>query len=160
MQSICEMMCLYFLFDEYTDYEDGAYAEKVTAIVMDAMRRPHEPRPKGEHAIGEIVRQQWAKMMTGATPDAQRRYIETWDRYTSAVVQEAKDRTDHRSRPIDEYIVIRRGTGGALPCVATNLFEVNVPGEVLDHPVVVQMRDWGADLVHISNVSLFVPHQT
>lgn len=92
-------------------------------------------------------------MMKAASPQAQSRYIATWDDYTKAVIEEAQDRMEQRSRTIDEYFVVRRDTIGALPCFAANEFEVDLPEEALDHPVVASMREWALDLIHIGNVS-------
>lgn len=51
------MMCVFMLFDEYTDAENADFAHKLAEIVMDGMRRPGVTRPEGEHYLGEVVRQ-------------------------------------------------------------------------------------------------------
>jgi hypothetical protein len=53
----CDLMNLFFLFDEYTDVADPNEAQRLAAIVMDAIRNPDKPRPLGECVVGEAARQ-------------------------------------------------------------------------------------------------------
>jgi hypothetical protein len=50
-------MNLFFVIDEYSDVADGYGAREQANIVMDALRNPHKPRPKGEWIGGEVARQ-------------------------------------------------------------------------------------------------------
>lgn len=50
-------MNLFFVIDEYTDVVDGRGAREQSDIVMDALRNPFKPRPKGEWIGGEVARQ-------------------------------------------------------------------------------------------------------
>ena len=53
----CDLMNLFYVFDEYTDIADTKGAEKIRNVVVDAMRNPHKPRPEGELLIGEMTRE-------------------------------------------------------------------------------------------------------
>jgi len=53
----CDLMNLFYVFDEYTDIADGEGASKIRDTVMDAMRNPHKPRPEGELLVGEMARE-------------------------------------------------------------------------------------------------------
>lgn len=50
-------MNLFFVIDEYTDVADPSEVRKHKNVVMDALRNPHKPRPKGEWIGGEMARQ-------------------------------------------------------------------------------------------------------
>jgi Delta6-protoilludene synthase len=50
-------MNLFFVFDEYSDIEDEHTVRELSDIVMDALRNPDKPRPRGESIVGEIARQ-------------------------------------------------------------------------------------------------------
>ncbi len=50
-------MTLFFVFDAYTDVEDGIVTRQMADLTMDALRHPDKPRPQGECALGEMSRQ-------------------------------------------------------------------------------------------------------
>ncbi len=53
----CDLMVLFFIYDEFTDKVDGDGARLFAEMVMDAIRNPHKERPQGEPKLGEIARQ-------------------------------------------------------------------------------------------------------
>ena len=53
----CELMIVYFIVDEYTDVENATQTAEIVDIIIDALKNPNEPRPKGEVILGEIIRQ-------------------------------------------------------------------------------------------------------
>jgi len=53
----CDLMNLFYVYDEYTDIADGEGADKIRNIVMDAFRHPEKPRPEGELLLGEMARE-------------------------------------------------------------------------------------------------------
>lgn len=57
LKSACDMMNVFFLYDEFTDVESKEGVQSIADITMDAVRNPLKIRPDGEPAIGEIVRQ-------------------------------------------------------------------------------------------------------
>ena len=53
----CDLMNLFFVFDEYSDVEDEHTVQTFADVIMDALRNPHKARPAGEPVLGEIARQ-------------------------------------------------------------------------------------------------------
>ena len=53
----CDLMILFYIFDEFTDKVDGKGASAYAELVMDALRNPQLERPAGESKLGEITRQ-------------------------------------------------------------------------------------------------------
>jgi hypothetical protein len=53
----CDLMVLFFIYDEFTDKADGEGARYYAEMVMDAIRNPLKARPQGEEKLGEITRQ-------------------------------------------------------------------------------------------------------
>jgi hypothetical protein len=53
----CDFLNFVFVYDEFADVLDKDGAQQQADIVMDALRNPSKPRPKGESLIGEIARQ-------------------------------------------------------------------------------------------------------
>lgn len=53
----CDLMILFFIYDEFTDNTDGDEAQTYADLVTDVLRNPHAERPQGESKIVEITRQ-------------------------------------------------------------------------------------------------------
>ena len=53
----CDLMNLFYVYDEYTDIANGEGADRIRDIVMDAFRHPEKPRPEGELLVGEMARE-------------------------------------------------------------------------------------------------------
>jgi Delta6-protoilludene synthase len=53
----CDLMVLFYIFDEFTDKVDGEGARIYAELVVDALQNPHSERPADEAKIGEIARQ-------------------------------------------------------------------------------------------------------
>ncbi|KAG6899485.1 hypothetical protein C0993_009779 [Termitomyces sp. T159_Od127] len=105
-------MHLFALVDEYTDTFTPGEAQRLVTIIMDAIRNPYKARPAGECVSGEVARQFWKSSSKRASEGARRRFDKAFDEYTTAVVQEAQDRTQRLIRNIDDYILVRRKTAG------------------------------------------------
>jgi hypothetical protein len=53
----CDLMVLFYIFDEFTDKVDGNGARAYAELVVDVLRNPHMERPRGESKLGEITQQ-------------------------------------------------------------------------------------------------------
>lgn len=53
----CDLMNMFFVFDEYSDVAPEDEVQVMADIIMDALRNPYQPRPKGEWVGGEVTRQ-------------------------------------------------------------------------------------------------------
>ena len=62
----CDLMVLFFIYDEFTDKVDGDGARLYAEMVMDAIRNPHKERPQGEPKLGEIARQYVCVLLNAA----------------------------------------------------------------------------------------------
>jgi len=144
-------MNVFFLFDEYSDVENDIVARKLANIIMDALRHPHAPRPARESVVGEVVRQFWELAIRTASPSSQNRFISTFDKYTTAVVQQASDRTVGHIRSIEDYFTVRRETIGARPSFALLELDMTLPDEVLEHPVIVDLTTVTIDMLILGN---------
>ncbi|KAF8493609.1 terpenoid synthase [Gautieria morchelliformis] len=147
----CDLMDLFFVIDEHTDVADGKTARNQADIVMDALRNPHTPRPTGEWVGGEVARQFWLNAVETATPSSQRRFIDSFQTYTDAVVQEAVDRGAGHIRDVQSYFEIRRETIGVKPSFAINEIHLTIPDEVMKHPVIVALSELSIDMLLIGN---------
>ncbi|KAF9067337.1 terpenoid synthase [Rhodocollybia butyracea] len=151
LRSGCDVMNCFFLFDEYSDVAEPDVVRKQADIIMDALHNPHIPRPKGEFIGGEIFRQFWELASKGATPTAQRRFIETYQLYVNSVVQQAIDRTDNHIRDANSYFQVRRDTIGAKPAFTLLEFTMDIPDEVMEHPMIREFIIGCVDMLIIGN---------
>ncbi|KAF8968469.1 terpenoid synthase [Flammula alnicola] len=167
----CDLMNLFYVYDEYTDIADGEGAGKIRDIVMDAMRNPHKPRPEGELLVGEMAREFvpsipssspdfdpqissfWIRASNFVSPDAHclPHFIRDFDTYTDAVAREADDRAKRRYRGFQDYLSIRRDSSGCLPSFALCEFGLDLPEEAFHHPRMAALREQGTDLIAIGN---------
>ncbi|RPD59287.1 terpenoid synthase [Lentinus tigrinus ALCF2SS1-7] len=147
----CDLMNLFFVFDEYSDVEDERTVQVFADIIMDALRNPHKTRPAGEPVLGEITRQFWERAIQSASESAQRRFISTFDAYCQSVVQQAADRDVQRLRDVNSYLEMRRENIGAKPSFALLELDMNLPDEVLAHPAIVDLTTWAIDMIILGN---------
>ena len=81
--------------------------------------------------------------------------MSTMDLFFQAITIQAKDRRDGIIPELDSYIAVRRDTSGCKPCWALIEYAngLDIPDEVMGHPVVEALGEAANDLVTWSNVS-------
>lgn len=96
----------------------------------------------------------WKRLITTAAPGPQQRFIETFNFFFEAVSQQAVDRASGDIPDLEAYIALRRDTSGCKPCWALIEYANNldIPDEVMDHPVIRGLGEAANDLVTWSNV--------
>ncbi|KAG2071990.1 terpenoid synthase [Suillus decipiens] len=147
----CELMNVFFIFDEYTDIANETVTKEMVDIVLDTLHHPHKVRPEGECILGEIVRQFWARAIQSASLSSQRHFLETFAAYLHGVVAEVIDREQGHKRSIDDFLKLRRYTVGVRPCFLINEMGMDLPDEVFYHPVIMDLAECIADLCMIDN---------
>ncbi|PPQ69936.1 hypothetical protein CVT24_003686 [Panaeolus cyanescens] len=149
----CDLMNLFYVFDEYTDIADGFGADKIREMVMDAFRNPHKPRPEGELLVGAMAQDFWIRASNYVTPDATclQHFIKDFDEYTDAVVREAEDRAAGVYRTFDSYLALRRFSSGCYPSFALCEFGLYLPEEAFHHPRMQSLREQATDLIAMGN---------
>jgi hypothetical protein len=81
--------------------------------------------------------------------------MSTMDLFFQAITIQAKDRRDGVVPDLDSYIAVRRDTSGCKPCWALVEYanDLDIPDEVIEHPVMETLGEAANDLVTWSNVS-------
>lgn len=82
--------------------------------------------------------------------------MSTFDLFFQAVTIQAIDRKEGVIPDLESYIAVRRDTSGCKPCWALIEYANNldIPDEVMDHPIIANLDQAANDLVTWSNVSL------
>ena len=77
------------------------------------------------------------------------------DLFFIAVAKQADDRAKGRIPDLESYITVRRDTSGCKPCFALIEYaaRIDLPDEVMSHPVIMAMEESTNDLVTWSNVN-------
>ncbi|THH27301.1 hypothetical protein EUX98_g6890 [Antrodiella citrinella] len=120
-------------------------------IVLDAMKHPHKPRPRGEVVLGEITRQFWERGIKTASLTSQKHMLSTLADFLESLVEQAADRDEDRYRTVEEYLRRRRQNVGTKPsCVPLEL-GLNLADEVFHHPVLVELTDYIVEIIIIDN---------
>ncbi|KAG6374646.1 terpenoid synthase [Boletus reticuloceps] len=150
-RAACDLTHVLYMFDEYSDRLTPSEVRKQKNVVMDALRNPHTPRPKGEWIGGEATRQFWELTIQNATPVSQKRFVQSMDEYLEEVVKESIDKDDHRILDIKSYINARRRTGAVKPSFSIIELGFEIPDEVMSHPVIQEIVLAGIDMITFSN---------
>ncbi|VDB91865.1 unnamed protein product [Peniophora sp. CBMAI 1063] len=151
LRTTCDLMNNFFYLDEVSDVAPLEEVKAMADITMDALRNPWQPRPVGEWIGGEIIRQFWELAVKTASSESQKHFIDAYTPYTQAVVQQAQDRQDGHIRTVNEYFAIRRKTIGVKPCFVMLELALNLPQEVLEHPVIKEMEMAVIDMISMTN---------
>ncbi|KAK3295342.1 isoprenoid synthase domain-containing protein [Chaetomium fimeti] len=151
VRSGCDLMHLFFMFDEYSDQSTPEEVWHQASIQMDALCYPHKPRPKGEWIGGEIARQFWLRLPRTATKTFKRRFLETWIDYVESVAQQAEHRSESRILDLDSYFPLRRHTSGAPSTIALWELDMDIPDHIREHPILRMLETLAVDLIVIGN---------
>jgi len=82
------------------------------------------------------------------------RFINGFDVYMKSMIKEAEDRENKRVRTVDDYLQLRRETFAVQVSVSFMTFGLELPEEVLLHPVIQTLTVASMDILFIINVSL------
>ncbi|KAG5640312.1 hypothetical protein DXG03_009259 [Asterophora parasitica] len=147
----CDLMVLFFIYDEFTDNADGDGVRAYAKLVMDALQNPHMKRPEGESKLGEITRQFWLGAITVASEPAQRRFIASFASFVYGVIDEASDRTRGHVRGITDFLELRRRTAGTYASFFSVELGLDIPDEVMEHPALESLLSLAADSTVLTN---------
>lgn len=97
-------------------------------------------------------------MQETAGPGCQQRLMSTLDTYFQAIMQQADDRGSRNIPELEEYILLRRDTSGCKTGFAFIEYAANIdlPDDVIEHPIIKALSDATNDLVSWANVSVRV----
>ncbi|KZV89536.1 terpenoid synthase [Exidia glandulosa HHB12029] len=148
LSAACDMMQLFFVFDEYSDQEQEAAVRIMADAIMGGMKAPDVHQA---HLLGEVSRQFWMRLMKIANAETQQRFIESFENYTDAVVTQARDRECAFVRDVADYFAVRRHTIGTQPCFVLLQLDLNLPDEVAYHPAIVKLETFATDMIILGN---------
>lgn len=94
-------------------------------------------------------------MLKTVGPRCQQRFIDTMGLYFEAIMQQAADRAQKNVPELEAYITLRRNTSGCKTGFALIEYAagIDLPNEVVEHPIIQNLLDATNDCVSWANVS-------
>lgn len=93
----------------------------------------------------------WSNAIKTVGKAPQKRFINAFQEYTDAVVQQAMDRDNENVRDIESYFNVRRQTIGTIPSFAVNEMYLNLPDYVFDCQAMRNIITCSSDMTIIGN---------
>nr|BBH51506.1 putative sesquiterpene synthase [Clitopilus sp.] len=150
LRAAMDLTNILWLYDEYTDTEDGASAERAAVIVNRALK---EPGFNDGSWICRMMQDFRRRHIDKAGPDVARRFITNFCNYVDRVAREAILREKNEVLDIPSYILFRRETSAVKTCfdIVEYCLGLNLPQYVHDDPVFVSGYNAAMDLVFWAN---------
>lgn len=97
----------------------------------------------------------WSRATKTASPGCQKRFVATMVDYTESAYQQVVNRATDDSFDIDAFIAWRRESSAVRPIWAVVEFSLglDLPDDVMQHPILQQLAVLANDIVGLSNVS-------
>ncbi|KAK4225934.1 isoprenoid synthase domain-containing protein [Podospora fimiseda] len=147
----CDLMHLFFMFDEHSDRASPEEVWNQASIQIDAFNNPETPRPRDEWVGGEFARQFFLRIPKSATETFKQRFLATWVDYVESVAEQAEHRSQSRILDLDTYFPLRRNTSGAPSTIALYEMDLDIPEDIRRHPILVELEELAVDLIVIAN---------
>jgi len=96
-------------------------------------------------------------MIAESSPGFQKRFIHFMDLFLKAVTIQARDRTADTIPNIEDYVTVRRDTSGLKAAWALIEYAngLDLPDEVMEHPIIQSLEVAANDFVSWSNVRIY-----
>ncbi|KAJ7666107.1 isoprenoid synthase domain-containing protein [Mycena polygramma] len=149
---VCNDFLTYlFHLDNLSDDMDDRSTVSTADVVLNSLYHPHTFQSPAR--VGKMTRDFYKRMVLTAAPGTQQRFIETFDFFFQSVTQQAQDRTAGAIPDLESYIALRRDTSGCKPSFVLIEYANNldIPDEVMEHPLVASLGEAANDLVTWSN---------
>lgn len=147
----CDFMNWLFHLDNISDDMNDRGTVRTGVDIMNTLYHPHSYSPMSR--VGKMTKDFWKRLVVTGTPGMQQRFMETMDFFFQAVTQQAQDRENGVVPDLESYISMRRDTSGCKPCWALieYAYNLDLPDEVMDHPIIRALGEAANDLVTWSN---------
>ncbi|KEP51734.1 terpene synthase family, metal-binding domain protein [Rhizoctonia solani 123E] len=154
LRVVTDFVLWLFSFDDLTDaggLDSIQGMKRAVGVTMNVLRDPTSPPPKFK--VAAILHSYFNRMCQDASPATIRHFVDAVDFYTQAVFQQKVNRSTDRTPSIEEYIQLRRDTSAMKIAWAVLEYslDMDLPDEVLNHPIVKELADAGNDILTWAN---------
>ncbi|KAJ8597532.1 terpenoid synthase [Rhizopogon salebrosus TDB-379] len=140
-----------FNMDDWLDEFDVDGTREMRECCIAAFRDPVNFQT--DKLGGKMCKSYFGRFMQTGGSGCTERFINTMDLFFIAVALQSDDRAKGWIPDLESYITIRRDTSGCKPCFALIEYaaRIDLPDEVMSHPVIMAMEEATNDLVTWSN---------
>ncbi|OJA19105.1 hypothetical protein AZE42_10031 [Rhizopogon vesiculosus] len=151
LRVIADFINWLFVMDDWLDEFDVDGTWGMRDCCISAFRDPVNFQT--ETLTGKMCKSYFSRFMQTGGPGCTERFIHTMDLFFIAVAKQADDRVKGHTRDIESYITVRRDTSALKPCFALIEYaaRIDLPDEVMSHPVIMAMEEAINDVVTWSN---------
>ncbi|CAE7214440.1 unnamed protein product [Rhizoctonia solani] len=144
-----------FAFDDMTD--EGGLRDSVERVkqaidvTMHGLRNPDAPESKFK--IAATLHSFFNRMRATATPGCIKRFVDSSDLYTQAILQQTVNRTADEVPSVEGFIQLRRDTSAVKMVFAVLEYSLglDLPDEVHNDPIVAELALAGNDILTWAN---------
>lgn len=147
LRILSDFMNWSFMLDDYLDDCDIDDARRMRECCISAFRDPINYRT--ENLGGKACKLFFSRVTETAGPGCTERFIHTFDLFFIAAAKEADNRIKGHIRDLASYTTLRRDLTGCKPFYALIEYaaQIDLPDEVVSHPVIMAMEDAVNDYV-------------
>ncbi|KEP45685.1 terpene synthase family, metal-binding domain protein [Rhizoctonia solani 123E] len=154
LRVVTDFVLWLFSFDDLTDaggLDSIQGMKRAVDVTMNVLRDPTTPPPKFN--VAAILHSYFNRMRQDASPATTRHFVDAVDFYTQAVFQQKVNRSTDTTPSIEEYIQLRRDTSAMKIAWAVLEYslDMDLPDEVVNHPIVKELADAGNDILTWAN---------
>ncbi|KZV91753.1 terpenoid synthase [Exidia glandulosa HHB12029] len=145
---ICtDLMYLYTVYDDWSDKECPDAVRVMADSILEGFQ---QPEGRQSHVLGRMAKQVWTRVQKVATPDVQAQFIERFQAYADAIVDQAHERDSGSRRDVEQYFDIRRLTLGASHCFVLLSFG-RTDNSFFRSPIVERLEEMAIDMILLGN---------
>ncbi|KAF7294279.1 Terpene cyclase [Mycena chlorophos] len=146
-----DFMAYFFMLDDIAEERDLRDNAQIADIVLNALNHPTTDKSTARLAI--MSRDLMRRFAMTGTATVQRRFITAFGYYFQGLEEQTQLRVQGRIPTLDEYVRIRRDTTGCKLCwvIVEWAYNLDIPEDVLAHPVIYGLGEAVNDLVAWSN---------
>ncbi|PCH42360.1 terpenoid synthase [Wolfiporia cocos MD-104 SS10] len=146
-----DFMSFLFNLDDWSDEFDTTGTEGLEEAVMETLYHPDTY--ESSSVAARTAKSWWTRMLKTVGPNCRQRFVQTLGLYFKAIMQQAADRASKSVPELEAYISLRRNTSGCKTGFALIEYAagIDLPNEVVEHPVVQGLLDATNDCVSWAN---------
>ncbi|KAF5342403.1 hypothetical protein D9611_001384 [Ephemerocybe angulata] len=149
---VCDDFMNYlFNLDDWLDEFDLDDTYGLAKCCLAAMRDPFTFET--DKKAGLMTKSFFSRFVRTAGPGCTERFIQNMDLFFQSVAQQTQDRAQGVIPDMESYLALRRDNSGCKPCFQLTEFAagIDLPEEVVQHPVIQSLEEASNDLVTWSN---------
>ncbi|QRW16746.1 terpene synthase [Rhizoctonia solani] len=154
LRTAIELVLWLFSFDDMIDrgaLNNIQRMKNAVDVTMKVLRDPSTPPPKFK--VAAVLQSCFHRMRQDGGDGTLRRFIDATDQYTQRSLEQQVNKSTERIPTVNEYIQHRREASAMMTALAVLEYtlELNLPDEVANNSVVIELGIAGSDILNWAN---------